>query len=1513
MDVQDLVLTADHWNCTSGQLCYGVAYDHDADGDVDVLDLASVGNEYDITPPQIIITAPADQAVLGGASVQVSGVVSDVHGAEVTVNGTPATMSGNTFAATAPLEGGNQVIVVVATDAVGMENVASHVVSIDREGPMVSIHEPRRGQAVYTLRPSVAISYTDFHTDVDLSTLHIQIVDEGGASTDVTGDFAVMGAGVSGALSAPLAGDAIYTLTVSLADILGNVTQNEADFYIPLDPASITPPETPEGAGWISGRVYDSTRCDADLRGCAGLPGAQVTLSHAGRPADKIAGTALSGPDGFFAFPLPETDQYWLRAEKEGYTYAQREVEVVRERSAATNELYLTPLDTAMTVASYPLSETVTHASADGMMQVTIPPDALSPGQVVTVTATNFENVEFLPSGELPPGTAETYAFNLGGDSEATFAQPITVTMRNYWGFSPAAEIPLGYWNQNTLEWEHEGFGVVDATGTWVVVTLTHFSNYDINPSHGGGSPGPGITGQGSPPTGSPCGAQQSACAIGLKSGALEETIALPSIPAMGEAVAPALIYNSRRANPVAVIDLELSYGNITGIELRDYIGVELYIEGEKTDYFVISTTVSEVGEVGRYRYLWDGRDAQGNLLPPGNYDYVARFRIPYRTEYFYTERFGGPPDYSRPYMPGYSFDVTYDMWSSGRVQLDPQIESPFGAGWVLQGQERLYKDEHGRILIVNGQSGAEYYQIIKDHLGSGVPQSGSQTEDNVRHVSRPPGLQSPLPVRLKEDTEDKWLTRILFKRSPPSKSLLSMPPLQNFTAPVATDVGGYIVTNTVWTLANSPYTMTNNVIVVAGVTLTVEPGVVVMGRSGDRIAVYGHLEALGTPAEPIVFTSVPNTFAWGGLFFEGGTGHLRNVTVSAASGGNGVNGNLVARNVLTGEVRIEDSRVLSMRAGDYPVYGMYVSNSRVVVDGAQFSGNGGGGGDYALYVTGSGTALTLTNSVFENNSSNAMKLTPDVLDQYWLAGNSASGNACDQVLIGGGSAPEGAYLMENELDYALDGNLIAPAGVTLRVEPGVTVIGAGSSDRIVVYGRLEALGTSAQPILFNSTPGTWAWEGLLFDGGTGHLRYVTVHGGASGEGGANITVRDVLSGEVRVENSQVLNAQVGNYGTDYGLRVTDSHVAVAGTLFSNNGTGDNTDRTIYATGSSTVLTLTNSTLRNNTGAGVYIGGANPVFTVTNNVFENNGDYVMRVEPGALTRYFIAGNTASGNTYNRVWIGSGTAPAGAYLMPSGVEGYELGGNLSVPSGVTLTVHPGAMVMGRNGDRIAVYGHLEALGTPAEPIVFTSVPNTFAWGGLFFEGGTGHLRNVTVSAASGGNGVNGNLVARNVLTGEVRIEDSRVLSMRAGDYPVYGMYVSNSRVVVDGAQFSGNGRAGGDYALYVTGSGTVMNLSNSAIVQNPATGVRVDGNVLFKMVGTTVMSNTGDGLVVIGSAEIQASDIVSNQRNGIYVTADGSLEMRGSNIYGNTRFGVEYAGTGRADARHNWWGAASGPY
>ena len=76
------------------------------------------------------------------------------------------------------------------------------------------------------------------------------------------------------------------------------------------------------------------------------------------------------------------------------------------------------------------------------------------------------------------------------------------------------------------------------------------------------------------------------------------------------------------------------------------------------------------------------------------------------------------------------------------------------------------------------------------------------------------------------------------------------------YETPYSTDVGGPIDTNTTWTLAGSPYIALTPVLVMEGVTLTIEPGVMVKFASHKALQIDGELHAVGTSLSPITFTS---------------------------------------------------------------------------------------------------------------------------------------------------------------------------------------------------------------------------------------------------------------------------------------------------------------------------------------------------------------------------------------------------------------------------------------------------------------------------------------------------------------------------------------------------------------------------------------------------------------------------------------------------------------------------------
>jgi len=123
--------------------------------------------------------------------------------------------------------------------------------------------------------------------------------------------------------------------------------------------------------------------------------------------------------------------------------------------------------------------------------------------------------------------------------------------------------------------------------------------------------------------------------------------------------------------------------------------------------------------------------------------------------------------------------------------------------------------------------------------------------------------------------------------------------------AHAATTITSTITTDTTWTVAQSPYIVqfpfTNAfnytpLTVVAGATLTIEPGVVIKFDSYNGMEIHGALNVLGTDSQPIYFTSIaddtvggdsdgvvttPTDTQWTHLEFENGsTGNLDHIVV---------------------------------------------------------------------------------------------------------------------------------------------------------------------------------------------------------------------------------------------------------------------------------------------------------------------------------------------------------------------------------------------------------------------------------------------------------------------------------------------------------------------------------------------------------------------------------------------------------------------------------------------------------
>jgi hypothetical protein len=72
---------------------------------------------------------------------------------------------------------------------------------------------------------------------------------------------------------------------------------------------------------------------------------------------------------------------------------------------------------------------------------------------------------------------------------------------------------------------------------------------------------------------------------------------------------------------------------------------------------------------------------------------------------------------------------------------------------------------------------------------------------------------------------------------------------------------------DTVWSARKSPYVVKENVMLMEGATLTIEPGVRVELAAGKSIQVRGNFRAIGKPDKPIVFTALDNE-PWENVYF---------------------------------------------------------------------------------------------------------------------------------------------------------------------------------------------------------------------------------------------------------------------------------------------------------------------------------------------------------------------------------------------------------------------------------------------------------------------------------------------------------------------------------------------------------------------------------------------------------------------------------------------------------------------
>jgi RHS repeat-associated protein len=321
-------------------------------------------------------------------------------------------------------------------------------------------------------------------------------------------------------------------------------------------------------------------------------------------------------------------------------------------------------------------------------------------------------------------------------------------------------------------------------------------------------------------------------------------------------------------------------------------------------------------------------------------------------------------------------------------------------------------------------------------------------------------------------------------------------------------------------------------------------------------------------------------------------------------------------------------------------------------------------------------------------------------------------------------------------------------SGVTLTAEPGVVVKLSGT---LAVNGTLDANGTAAAPVTFtsitDSASGQWAnqWDGIDFNSTSGgsSLDHAEVRFAGGADGGA-----------VYITNAspQITNSTIKRNG-GHGISATGA----SGPTITNNTVLDNRYAGIYlgfsGTGQSEVRVSGNDVERNGGyGIGVVASptSSNVVgVTLRDNVVRDNKDVAIlyQVDLNDPLPADIDENPApSGNVLATGNTGDYVQLAGTIASSTSWEdrGYPiiLSSSLTIPTGTTLTLGPGVVVKGTSlASSFVVNGTLDAQGTAAQPITFTSMKDNSA-GGITWSGSNpapGDWRGFTFKAGTPSSG------------------------------------------------------------------------------------------------------------------------------------------------------------------------------
>ena len=569
---------------------------------------------------------------------------------------------------------------------------------------------------------------------------------------------------------------------------------------------------------------------------------------------------------------------------------------------------------------------------------------------------------------------------------------------------------------------------------------------------------------------------------------------------------------------------------------------------------------------------------------------------------------------------------------------------------------------------------------------------------------------------------------------------LFSAPFLFPAFASADTTVSGTISSNQTWTLASSTYIVSSTVTINSGVTLTINPGVVVKFIGLSFIVNNGTLNAQGSTSSPIYFTSYQDD-SIGGNTNGGGT------STGASSNWRAIQTNAGATTTISNaELRFSTwgfynfggVQILTSVTSTTSAYGLLHESGTSTATTSFFGNNA----NYGIYIGGPGTgavtiasstitknsaanvyglyargtaALTVTNNSFATNT-NALQI--DYIDggpsSFTHGGNSAWGNPTNGILLANGASFTGSKTWTSDtIPYVVTNEFKISLGKTLTINPGAVVKFFDTGSYLTVSGTLNVQGSTSSPVYFTSlrddavggdtnangttnVPNGGDWEYILFPvNGTSTIDHAIIRYGGVVSGAGMVYEN---GGYTTITNSEIASSSYNGVYNNNGSQIGTINISYSD--IHDNGTSTGTYYGIlHSTGGTT--TIDHSTIRNHRSYGINAASGTGFLSLTNSTVSNNNAGVALINLAqnlTFTHYY---NTATGTGKggiviygtpgkNQTWYGDPYLP---YIISSAtgtvtINTYAITLSPSNPSAIfkfegataNITVNSGSFIM-----------------------------------------------------------------------------------------------------------------------------------------------------------------------------------------------------------------------------------------